>query len=154
MAIIRTPAQYFVMVQYNWPGQYDASGKKIPGTKPEARVRGLHHPEGQQEQHKDPYSMIDCTIYAGCSQNPVLFKTIKNVAHITSGTGVLKIHGKDITIHRIKAEDTIEIPAGTTYSFESDQESDLTLVMVSTPPWFKEDEEHDWDLVGPPITEK
>ncbi len=146
MATVRTADQYFVEIQYNWTGKYDDSGKKIRGTKPEARVRGLHHPQGQKE-HKSIFSMIDCTVYAGCSLNPVRFKTIDNVAHIKSGTGVLKVNG---VVHRIKAEDTIEIPALSTYTFESDDQSDLTFVMVSTPPWFKEDEEYDWDLVGPP----
>jgi quercetin dioxygenase-like cupin family protein len=150
MAIVRTPDQYFVNFQYNWSGKYDGSGKKIPGTKPEVRVRGLHHPQGN-EGHKSPFSMIDFTVYAGCSLNPVRFKTIANVAHVTSGSGVLKIND---VVYRIKAEDTIEIPALTTYTFENDAQSDLTLVMVSTPPWFKEDEEYEWDLVGPPIAEK
>lgn len=147
MAIVRKPEQYFVSTQYNWTGELTPDGKKIAGTSPEMTVRGLHHPKDDEAAHKDPFSFIDFTVFAHCTGNPVRFNTIKNVANITAGSGIFKIHDKEVTIHRIQAGETIIIPPGTTYTFENDTDAPLKGVMISTPPWFQEDEECNWDLV-------
>jgi hypothetical protein len=151
-----TPDTYFASVQYNWTGQYDKEGKKIPGDIPECVVRGLCHPMNPQAAtHTLPFSMIDARIVKGHHLNPVRFKTITNIAHVISGTGVFRVYDeagfKDVTI---QPEVTITIPPKTKYSFISSDNGDLKLIMVSSPPWFQEDEEYDWELVRDTVPTK
>lgn len=149
--MIRTPDMYFESVQYNWTGAYDNDGKKIPGDKPEAVVRGLYHPLDEGAYNKEPFSMVDFKVFAGAQLNPVRFKTIRNVVHITAGTGLMKIFDEKgeqvVSVQEVKPRYTVVIPPKTKYSFASDKETDLTGVITSTPAWSQEDEEYDWDLV-------
>ncbi len=148
---IRKPNDYFQSVQYNWSGEYDIEGKKIPGETPECIVKGLYHPQDADVPHKDPFSIINFNVLAGAHLNPVRFKTIHNIVYITSGTGVLKLYDETgsqvIEEHAVEPEYTIHIPAMTRYSFVSSIETDLKGIIFSSPAWFMEDEEYDWDLV-------
>lgn len=148
---VQTASNYFQSTQYNWSGKYDEkTGKKIPGNIPECIVRGLFHPlqESKTTESSFSFSMINLEILPGKKLNPARFKTIRNVATVTSGTGVYRIHGETgIQEFKIGPDDTITIPPQTQYSFENISTAGLKMVMVSDPAWFQADEEYDWDLV-------
>ncbi len=146
---VRTPDSYFESVQYNWTGEYDRDGKKIPGDTPECYVRGLCHPMDPDGGNSElPFSMIDVRVVAGHHLNPVRFKTITNISTVTSGTGIFRVYNEEgYKDTPITPEMTLKIPPETKYSFISSEGQDLKLVMVSSPPWFQADEEYEWDLV-------
>ena len=151
---IRVPESYFQSIQYNWTGEYDSEGKKIPGENPECILRGIYHPQDAESSHNDPFSIVDFKVLAGAQFNPVRFKTISNIVYITSGTGQLKLYDDTgvVTEYAVEPHFTIRIPAMTRYSFVSTNESDLNGIIFSSPAWFVEDEEYDWDLVKMVIT--
>ncbi len=145
---VRTENSYFTSTQYNWTGEYDANGKKIPGNIPECIVRGIYHPEGSEKEYNDPFSMIDFTVLPGKEFNQIRFNTVQNVAYITSGIGLFIIFTEEGRKEQpVKPTDSIVIEPNTRYSFKNLGEDAFKGVMVSTPAWFKEDEEYDWDLV-------
>lgn len=154
--VIRTPENYFQSIQYKWSGEFDNQGKKIPSEIEECLVRGLYHPLDKDKNHQDRFSMIDFKVYSGSQFNPIRFKTIQNIAFITSGTGTLKIYNDDGTAseYLVAPQTTLTIPAKTKYSLAATGPDELTGIMVSTPAWFKEDEEYDWGLVREFFPEK
>lgn len=149
---VRAPDTYFQSVQYNWTGQVDDEGKKIPGETQECIVRGVYHPSDKGAVHIDPFSIIDFEVKPGKEFNPIRFATVQNIAYITTGSGIFKIFdemgSKVIEEHRVERAYSIKIPPKTTYSFTNlSTETSLMGVMVSNPAWFKEDETYDWELV-------
>lgn len=146
---IRNPENYFQSIQYKWTGEYDQLGKKIPSEIEECYVRGLYHPLDKDKKHQDPFSIIHFKVFSESQFNPIRFKTIHNIAVITSGIGILKIYNDNgsISEYIVKPQSTITIPAKIKYSFSATGPDELTGIMVSTPAWFKEDEEYEWDLV-------
>ncbi len=74
-------------------------------------------------------------------------KTVHEFWHILSGTGAIWLKQADVeTITALEPGLTIDIPVNTVFQYRSD-DSDLTFIIVTNPPWPGPDEVT--DVTGP-----
>jgi mannose-6-phosphate isomerase-like protein (cupin superfamily) len=77
-------------------------------------------------------SIADIRIPAGVAVKPHYHEVIEEIYHITGGSGVMTIDGRET---RVISGDTVVILPGERHSVRADAEQDLRMIVTCTPPW-------------------
>ena len=77
-----------------------------------------------------------CTLRMGKTSRVVVHKTVSEFWHVISGEGEIwrRQEGTE-SVTTLKQGITIDIPVGTRFQYRSTQNSDLTFICITMPPW-------------------
>jgi mannose-6-phosphate isomerase-like protein (cupin superfamily) len=94
-----------------------------------ARAREMASPRNSRARQ---LSIADIIIPAGVAVKPHYHKVIEEVYHITAGSGVMVIDGREALVG---PGDTVVILPGERHSVRADVGADLRMIVTCTPPW-------------------